>query len=634
MKKTWKPCFFRWCICLENVLVFPRAVTRKKGAVFFAVINICSKHFCFVFQTLMAPYSKKLIIILHLIFFPLLGSSSNRKESDTLCLRSIKESLQDPSDNLLSWDFSDNSSRDFICQFSGVQCHYSGRRTDVMEIRLPNMGLKGMFPNGLEHCRNLEVLDLSNNDLAGPIPSNIDERLPFVRRLVLSNNRFSGEIPPSISGCMFLNDLRLDNNQLTGQMPKHPAKLVQIKTSSVANNQLSGQVPKFTSTNVSLEANENNRGLCSSPSEPCKEQASILNHSFRLGFITGFFVLTLSTITVFISYCVPRAHVKEAKDVILATTLLNQRNTKKKAKEDSSELPTMQLLQIPMLERVIPRMSFSQLSKATYDFNTGNIIGFGQMGTMYKAILPNGRLLAVKRLNDSQLTTEEFVFELKTLGSFRHVNCVPLLGFCIEPTERLLVYKYMSNGNLYNWLHPVQNDATILEWPLRIKIAVGIARGLAWLHHICSVRVAHLQLSSKCILLDQNFEPKLSNFGKAMLMNPNDIGLNMPRGFSINTEFWEWDFVKKDVFDFGIVLLELITGEDPSKQTKCKERISIENILADQELDSDILDLLEMASNCVQPFPEKRPKMVEVYGTLRVVGEKYGVVDVSEIDSR
>ncbi|OMO79406.1 hypothetical protein COLO4_24444 [Corchorus olitorius] len=296
---------------------------------------------------------------------------------------------------------------------------------------------------------------------------------------------------------------------------------------------------------------------------------------------------------------------------------------------------------------MVPSMSLAQLCKATDDFRVGNIIGFGKIGTMYKALLPNGRLIAVKKIYGSELQiTEEFVFELKTLGSFRHVNCVPLLGFCIESTARLLVYKYMSNGNLYDWLHPEQKGAKILEWPLRVKIAVGLARGLAWLHHICSVRVVHLNINSKCVLLDQNFEPKLSNFGKAMHMNPKDIGLNRPRGFSINNDFWEWDFMKKDVFDFGIVLLELITGENLSRGTKSKERFN-GNVLEkwkcqlsteskseiQQGLDCEMLEsLLGVAFNCVQPFSEQRPTMLEVYRTLRVVGQKYGVVDFFEID--
>ena len=113
----------------------------------------------------------------------------------------------------------------------------------------------------------------------------------------------------------------------------------------------------------------------------------------------------------------------------------------------------------------------------------------------------------------------------------------------------------MSNGNLHDWLHPVQKEAKILEWPLKVIIAIGLARGLAWLHHICSYRVVHLDLNSKCILLDQNFEPKLSNFVKAMLMNPNDIGLNKPRGFSIKSELWEWEFIKKDFFALGLCFL-------------------------------------------------------------------------------
>lgn len=94
---------------------------------------------------------------------------------------------------------------------------------------------------------------------------------------------------------------------------------------------------------------------------------------------------------------------------------------------------------------------------------------------------------------------------------------LPLLGFCIESKERLLVYKYISNGNLFDWLHSVEAQKKILEWPLRVKIAVGVARGLAWLHHGYNARVVHLNINSRSILLDRNFEPKLSNFGEAML---------------------------------------------------------------------------------------------------------------------
>lgn len=159
--------------------------------------------------------------------------------------------------------------------------------------------------------------------------------------------------------------------------------------------------------------------------------------------------------------------------------------------------------QISVLEKVVTRMNFRDLSKATENFSRSIIIGLGLMGTMYKATLPNGWFVAEKRMHDSRHFEEHMVSELKTLGRLRHKNLLPLLGFCIESKERLLVYKYISNGNLFDWLHSVEAQKKILEWPLRVKIAVGVARGLAWLHHGYNARVVHLNINSRSILLDR-----------------------------------------------------------------------------------------------------------------------------------
>ena len=159
------------------------------------------------------------------------------------------------------------------------------------------------------------------------------------------------------------------------------------------------------------------------------------------------------------------------------------------------------------LEGNVTRMNFTELSKASNNFSTNNAIGPGKIGVMYKAMLPNGSLLAVKRLHDCQSFEKQFISELLALGRLRHNNIVPLLGFCRERKEKLLVYKYISNGNLYDWLQAREGNDKILEWPLRIKIAIGIARGLVWLHHKGNFRVVHLNLSSSCILI-KNLSPR------------------------------------------------------------------------------------------------------------------------------
>jgi serine/threonine protein kinase len=288
------------------------------------------------------------------------------------------------------------------------------------------------------------------------------------------------------------------------------------------------------------------------------------------------------------------------------------------------------VIQESTLERWVTRMTFAELSKATDNFSNDNIIGLGKMGTVYKVALPNGQFLAVKRLYDSQQLEKQFMCELTILGRLRHYNLLPLLGFCIEWKEKILVYKYMSKGNLYDWLHPLDGDSMILEWPLRARIAVGLARGLSWLHHECKIRTVHLSISSKCILLDQNFEPKISNFERA---TSNNSKIADSRSFS---GIWDLEYVKKDVYNFGIVLLELITRWEPSQISYA---CSSSNLLAsssslhdtiDKSLigtghDGEIFLLLKIAYNCLQPFPDRRPTMLEVYKKTRSLGVRYGL---------
>jgi len=200
-------------------------------------------------------------------------------------------------------------------------------------------------------------------------------------------------------------------------------------------------------------------------------------------------------------------------------------------------------------------MNFTELSEATDDFSIDNVIGMGKIGVMCKAVLPNGSLLAMKRLHGCQSFEKQFISELLALGTLRHNNIVPLLGFCNARKEKLLVYQYISNGNLYDWLHAKEGTDKILAWPLRIKIAIPIASGLARLHHRWGLRVVHLNKSSKSILLDKNFVPKLSNFGGAKISSPkgmmfidsNDI--DSSNSSFVDSCVWELGFVKKNVYD-------------------------------------------------------------------------------------
>nr|TKS00496.1 putative inactive leucine-rich repeat receptor-like protein kinase [Populus alba] len=298
--------------------------------------------------------------------------------------------------------------------------------------------------------------------------------------------------------------------------------------------------------------------------------------------------------------------------------------------------------EISMLEKRVTRMSYADLKDATDNFSENNVIGQGKMGMLYKASLPNGYVLAVKKLHDSQFLEEQSISELKILGSLRHINVLPLLGFCVESNQRFLVYKYMPNGNLYDWLHPMEEgQEKAMEWGVRVKVAVGLARGMAWLHQNChTVKIIHLDISSKCILLDQNFQPKLSNFGEAMLVSSTCAS-------SVNSEFWEMAFVKEDVHGFGVVLLEMITGVDPSNMTASSNNVlnewighlssssdfhgAVDKSLIGKGFDAEIIQLLKVACACVDPIPDRRPIMVQVYEDIKAIRERCDLVDESSM---
>ena len=213
-------------------------------------------------------HSTKLVISLVYIFawsFLDILEISNGSEDDINCLRSIKESLEDPYNHLKdSWNFTE----DFFCNFVGVECSSTSSETTISNLNLTNMGLKGQFPQGIKNCSSLTGLDLSGNELSGAIPSDISQLLSAVLKLDLSFNNFSGEIPKSIVNCTDLYLLRLDNNQLTGLIPPEIGQL-QLTKFSVANNLLLGPVPVFSDPIIHAESYANNRGLCGAPLEPC-----------------------------------------------------------------------------------------------------------------------------------------------------------------------------------------------------------------------------------------------------------------------------------------------------------------------------------------------------------------------------
>ncbi|GFP83391.1 probably inactive leucine-rich repeat receptor-like protein kinase at5g48380 [Phtheirospermum japonicum] len=225
------------------------------------------------------------------------------RQSDIDCLRSIKESLEDPLDMLSTWRF-DNLGKmaNITCSLRGIECwesssNLSYNTDNIISIELRGMGLKGAFPRGIAKCSSLQILDLSNNHLYGSIPWDISRLFVYIVSLDLSYNNLSGEIPPGIANFSYLNTLILDNNLLTGRIPARLSSLQRLRIFSVANNQLSGPVPGFPNgVLISPESYENNKGLCGYPFDPCQSRSNLEYLFLGGGFFAGwavFFMLSL-----------------------------------------------------------------------------------------------------------------------------------------------------------------------------------------------------------------------------------------------------------------------------------------------------------------------------------------------------
>lgn len=284
------------------------------------------------------------------------------------------------------------------------------------------------------------------------------------------------------------------------------------------------------------------------------------------------------------------------------------------------------------MEKFTCPLSLVELETATNNFDNKNVIGYENMGLMHKAMFPNGLLLAVKRLHKFESFEKEFVIEIEVLGRLRHTNLVPLLGFCYESEKKFLVYKYMCNGTLHQWLHfKPQVEGKKMGWTLRFKIAIGIARGLAWLHHNNILRVAHLKISSKCILLDEKFEPKISNFGNCDILTNTSATPSSICNFSVPDS----SPYKEDVYSFGILLLELVTGREPSTWINyptdhvcSRELVMIDENLAGQGFDDEICETLKIAERCIRAQTGEEINMCQVYQAMCAIGTSGNEISV------
>ncbi|KAG4953012.1 hypothetical protein JHK82_038655 [Glycine max] len=279
------------------------------------------------------------------------------------------------------------------------------------------------------------------------------------------------------------------------------------------------------------------------------------------------------------------------------------------------------------------------LEMATNHFSSENIIGEGGYGIVYRGRLVNGTEVAVKKLlNNLGQAEKEFRVEVEAIGHVRHKHLVRLLGYCVEGVHRLLVYEYVNNGNLEQWLHGDMHQYGTLTWEARMKVILGTAKALAYLHEAIEPKVIHRDIKSSNILIDDEFNAKVSDFGLAKLLDSGESHITtrvMGTFGYVAPEYANSGLLneKSDIYSFGVLLLEAVTGRDPVDYARPANEVNLVEWLktmvgtrrAEEVVDSSLQvkpplralkRTLLVALRCIDPDADKRPKMSQVVRML------------------
>ncbi|KAL0355899.1 UNVERIFIED_CONTAM: LRR receptor-like serine/threonine-protein kinase FEI 1 [Sesamum radiatum] len=263
-----------------------------------------------------------------------------------------------------------------------------------------------------------------------------------------------------------------------------------------------------------------------------------------------------------------------------------------------------------------------------------DVVGAGGFGTVYRMVMNDCGTFAVKKIDRTREGSDQvFERELEILGSIKHINLVNLRGYCRLPIAKLLIYDYLAMGSLDDFLHGDVSEDRALNWNARLRIAIGSARGLAYLHHDCSPKIVHRDIKSSNILLDENLEPHVSDFGLAKLLVDEDAHVTTVVAGTFGYLAPEYlqsgrATEKSDVYSFGVLLLELVTGKRPTDPSFVKRGLNVvgwmNTLLRENRLE-DVVDkrctdaeaetvevLIEIAARCTDANPDDRPSMQQV----------------------
>lgn len=572
---------------------------------------------------------------------------------------------------------------------------------NLTSLNLAHNNLSGGLPYSIVSMVSLAYLNVSSNSLSQPI-ADVFSNHTALATIDLSHNNFSGEIPPTFRNLTNISTLEIQNNQLTGSLDILTS--LPLDTLNVANNHFTGWVPQELKSisNFIYDGNSFDNGPAPPPppytppppgtptkrrhrssggsaqssespdSQPShgKKKSSI---GTIIGVVLGVVFLLLFGILLALLFCKRRWRTKDnggrmsRRGVSNGSDKVNveiqeQRITSAAAVVDLKPPPTESLLVEKMngkngsLRRVkspITATSYTvaSLQTATNSFSQENIVGEGSLGRVYRAEFSNGKVLAIKKIDNSALSLQEednFLEAVSNMSRLRHPNIVSLVGYCTEHGQRLLVNEYIGSGSLHDMLHFSDDGSKRLTWNSRVRVALGTARALEYLHEVCLPSVVHRNFKSANILLDEEFNPHLSDCGLAAL-TPNterQVSTQMVGSFGYSAPEFALSGIyttKSDVYSFGVVMLELLTGRKPLDSSRPRSEQSLVRWASPQLHDIDALaKMVDPALNgmypakslsrfadiialCVQPEPEFRPPMSEVVQALVRLVQRAGV---------
>ncbi|PIN13086.1 Serine/threonine protein kinase [Handroanthus impetiginosus] len=555
-----------------------------------------------------------------------------------------------------------------------------GNLSQLLELDLAFNSLFGSLPNELGGLRNLRKMLIGNNELDGSLVDVLFQKLTRLEDLVLCRNHFNGVFPGALWSMSHLKYLDISGNNLTGDSlnltgSSNVSGAVfnfsnnlffgslnlgsrKLHIFDVSSNYFEGSAPNDTGINVSnncfsgVKGQRNpeacrkfylERGLSfgndTHPQPPSKQPSKSRNRLtyFMVGVFGGFgFIIVVTTVAILL---LKACHIR--------TT--NHQREKKNIRPDLEQgiEPTPNV--IVNLSSLGQPFTNEQMVAATQNFSIANLIKHGHSGDLFRGTLEGECDVVVKRFDlRSNIKKESFVSELDLFGKVSHPRLVPLLGHCLEDEhEKFLVYKYMKNGDLSNALHGSTNAAEeemqSLDWITRLKIAIGAADALSYLHHECTPPIVHRDIQASSILLDDKYEVRLGSFSEVCTTGTNNhhnmIGrlIRTPKTSAKRPSGSSSTSCSYDVYCFGKVLLELVTGMlglSRLNETDAKQwlesnlpfismhekdlliKILDQSLIIDDDLLEEVWAVAIVAKSCLNPKASRRPSMRHVLKAL------------------